>query len=62
MWAYNYNSTYSTSLYHHGILGMKWGHHKKYSSGEVKALQKVSNAEKLYKDAITEYNKKHLAE
>lgn len=55
MWTYN-----NSELYHHGILGMKWGHHKKYSSGEVKALQKVSNAKKVYKDATTEYNKKTL--
>lgn len=26
MWRYNY--LYNYELYHHGVLGMKWGHHK----------------------------------
>ena len=46
MWSYNYTN----ELYHYGILGMRWGHRKKYqtSSGDLNSLGK---ARKEYEDA-----------
>ena len=34
MWKYNQNDSYivGDELYHYGVKGMKWKHHKKYSN------------------------------
>ena len=40
MWEY----TSTDELYHHGVLGMRWGHRKaKYSSGSRRSKRLVSN-------------------
>lgn len=51
MWAYNY--TYPDELYHHGVIGMKWGQHRaarleraaRTSSRDAKELNKYGHKE-----------------
>lgn len=52
MWEYNYSPN-SDELYHYGVLGMKWGHHK-YSSS---AGQTLNKAKSEYKNAKKQYGK-----
>lgn len=57
MWTYNYTD----ELYHHGILGMHWGHRKEQNKLYEKYKKKDSRnskLNKLYNDTYS-YGKKH---
>ena len=54
MWSYNNTS----ELYHHGILGMKWGHHETTSETNSKHTTRLANKDaKRYADAKMFYGK-----
>lgn len=52
MWQYNY----SDDLQHYGIPGMRWGHRKTRSSGNIK-VDEMHQKKAAYKQAKKEYNR-----
>jgi hypothetical protein len=55
---YQYNMTYPNELYHYGVKGMKWGHHKARDDEAVaRSRQGYKDAKKEFKSAAKEYRK-----
>lgn len=50
MWTYNYTYIRSNELMHYGVVGMRWGHRKKYSNPDG-SLNELGKARKGYEDA-----------